>query len=98
MFGERIGIAMKVLLTGRNPLQDRLTDVEARNLELKNILSERTEALNKKLEITRQQVQAKEDAIDILNKRVEDLKVKLDAARVMVKNKDNIIRKLNNEL
>ena len=92
MLGKRLKTSLIFLLTGKNPLDESLYKVNLRNKELKEILSERVEALNKKLEVVRSQSKAKDMAIETLNMRVNELKEKLSVARRIIQKKstDNL--------
>lgn len=84
---KRVKVALHILLTGKNPLEAALLEVELRNKDLKQKLLKRTSILNQKLETTRGQVRSKEDAIARLNKRIEDINKKLKYAREIAQKK-----------
>lgn len=98
MILKRVKVALHILLTGKNPLEAALLEVELRNKDLKQKLLKRTEILHEKLEITRGQVRSKEDAIASLNKRIKDINAKLEYTREIVQKKDNNIKKLNTNI
>ena len=95
MLVNRLKNALSFLLTGKNPLEERLYKVNLRNKELKETLSERVEALNQKLEVLRSQSKAKDMAIETLNMRVNELKEKLSVARTIIQRNSNNDRTLD---
>ena len=95
---KRIKVALHILLTGENPLEAALLEVDLRNKDLKQKLLEVTKILNEKLEITRGQVRSKEDAIASLLNRINEIKIKLEDARKTVLRKENNIKELNSRI